>query len=264
MAGRKIIINGSLGPVGRPASVDSDPVRGLVVNESFHGAGLQSLAGKAAAYMAHGVAFSWHLSPVVSTIQATYSGGQLGMPDDAAINWQLLGNDVQESIFKNPFVLQNCNDFPTLSDDVRQWRSLWDQGDTDGANAFINTAIAAVPGEEGALRAIIQMIKNGETHFGVAGYVLKRTHSISNFFSGTIPGDAAAEKLLTTATILGFGLPGPLIAKIGSIAAPPFSAPYDWTWRQLPSQLVTSARNRVEVSTEWQLGLWNTNLYAYA
>lgn len=259
MARRKVIINGTLGAIAHPTEIDFDPVRGLVMRQPTSSAG-NNLAGLAGIYLQQGVAFSWRPSNHISTIVATYSGGQLGMPDNAAINWQLLGNEGQESIFKNPFVMQAMETYPDLADDIKLWRTAWDQGDIDGANNIVATVTTSRPTELSSLNAIIQMLKNGETHFNLGQYVLKRTFSISNFFQGTIPGDENTEKVLNSVD----GVPAVLATKIASIPEPAHSDPYVWGWRQLPSQMVTAATNRIEVSTEWWLALWNKNLYAQA
>jgi len=112
------------------------------------------------------------------------------------------------------------------------------------------------------MSAIINMIKNGETHFNVSQYVLKRSLSISNFFTESLPDESNAGKLILAGSFT--GLPGPIQAKIDTIPAPSVTAPYYWSWRQLPSTMTTTAHNRTDVSTEWWLAAWNNNLYAFA
>jgi hypothetical protein len=61
--------------------------------------------------------------------------------------------------------------------------------------------------------------------------------------------------------ILGFDTPAPIHTKLASIPIPAAHEGYEWSWRQLPSQMITTAHNRVEVSTEWWWEQWSTDLY---
>jgi len=181
------------------------------------------------------------------------------MPDEARINWQLFADEAQQSIFKNPYVMQACNSNPNLRGDIRTWQQLWESGDAAGAAAFA----ATITGDEAIpFNAITSALMQDETHFNVGRFVLKRTLSISNTFTGALPDEENTEKLILTGAFT--GLPGPIQTKINSIQAPPTSSPYLWSWRQTPSTMTTTAHNRTDVSTEWVLAQWNTNFYTVA
>lgn len=181
------------------------------------------------------------------------------MPDNAQPSWQLLGNEIQKSVYESGIALTGLMTYPSLTADVKNYMAAIEQGEFTAADDFRDTLPA---GELTYFDPLIGFLTRGQTHFAQGQYVLKRTISISNFYTGTIPGEDNVEGLLSTAEILSLPLPGPIATKIASIPIPGSHTNYLWSWRQLPSHMVQAANNRVEVSTEWWLEEWSTELYA--
>lgn len=244
-------INGSLAPIKKPTEVDFDPTRGLVVRSDYESAG-DNLGGLANTFLNAGIAFRWKSSGVRSSIEATYSGGTNGLPDEPAQTWQLLANEGQKSIFEG-FVA-----------------SLLDEVTIAGVKSAVSDAqggdFAAYNGLSGAALTLASLAIRGTTHFATGQYALKRTVSVSNFYPGTVllGSEAFSETLIPMAAILNLGIPATITTLLLGIPAPPFQPGYFWSWRQLPSSAVISAYNKTEISTEWWLDQWSTTLYALA
>jgi hypothetical protein len=180
------------------------------------------------------------------------------LPNAAQPNWQLLGNEVQKSIFESGICLAGLAAFPSLIADINKGFGLVQSGDSAGETTFRNTLNSS---EQPYYDALVGFLKRGQTHFAQGQYVLKRSLTISNFFNGTLPGDGNVEALLGMGTVLNLGMPQVIATKLNSIPIPAAHSGYAWSWRQLPSQMVTTAQNRVEVSTEWWFEEWSTLLY---
>ena len=259
----RVIINGTLMPVKRPDEMDYDPVRGLILTKEFHSAG-DNLAGVANLYLNAKTAYHWTRSPVVSKIVATISGGQDGLPDIAPANWQLLCNETQKDLLTSPYALSSIVTYPNLVAHVIHGVTLLQNDSnvdppTTTETTYYNGLDA---GEKPIYYYFTRKIFSGQKSYAIGQYVLRRTFSISNFYAGLVPGDSLAEMVLPMSTILTFDMPAPVLAKLASIPIPVGSyTNYYWGWRQLPSQMTTSAQNRVEVSTEWWLDAWDANLY---
>lgn len=262
----RVIINGTLSQVKRPTEVDFDPVRGVVYTEEFHSAG-DNLGGMANLYYNNRVAYRWKRSPIMSTITATYSGAQAGMPDAPQINWQLLGNEIQKGIFESALALNGIAAGAAATPawnvvaDVKQGFAFIENGDSASeADLF-----ASLPAEEQSFySSLIGFLMRGQTHFAQGQYVLKRSYSVSNFYEQALPGEGNVEKLILMGDIIGLGMPPVMVNKLNSIPIPASHSGYLWSWRQLPSTMTTQAQNRVEVSTEWWFEEWSTTLYPLA
>jgi hypothetical protein len=251
MAIPKVIINGSLEWFRQGVDILHDPVSGMRVRERYLGAG-DNLSGLANYAYQNGINFNWRRSPIVSSVELNYSGGAVGMPDQPQTNWQLLCNEVQESIYLSPFVSSLSDDAVNL---IKQWQAAWDAGDTDGAKSIADSASTAIPAETDQFNIVINLLKRGLTHYSIGQYVAKRTITISLFYNGSLPGEDGVN------TIGGVDAPGIIGTKIASIPTPSTAPGFTWGWRQLPSTMTTTAHNRVEVATEWWLGFWPTALY---
>lgn len=257
----RAIINGSPAPIIRPTEVDSDPVRGLVVNKEFVGAGPDSLAGLATYYYTNRIAYKWHRG-LISTLQPMVSGGQDGIADEAQMNFELLGNEIQKHIFESPVAMSGLATYALLVDHVKAGWKMIEDGDTQGEIEF-GAGLSA--GEGVYYDYLIGKLLRGQTHFAAGQYVVKRSISVSNFYAGSVPGDSLVECVLSTGTLLSgpcSEMPPVMSQAVSAIPARTAHTGYAWGWRQLPSRMVTSAQNRVEHSTEWWLEEWDTSLYS--
>ncbi len=265
----RTIINGTLQTFSPPNGirVHFDPTRGTTVEQDFVCAG-DNLAGWATLLFRENVAFDWVRSPVKSTMRITYSGGVNGIADTAQTNWQVLGNEIQYSVLESSMAKSLQDIAPpvhtdgekfvgaiqalrTAADAIRQN----DQSTADDLRDFIPDAGLELWDE------LLDLLTCGQTNFARGQYVLKRTYSISNFYTGLLPGEDLCESIILTSAILLLGMPPVVAAKINSIPVGLTDDSYLWGWRQLPSTMTTTANNRVEVSTEWWLASWRRSLY---
>src|SRR5262249_42139135 len=144
-----------------------DPVNGLQVAVPWESAG-DNLHGIAQAYQDARVQFDFEPNGKKSTLIAKASGGQIGIPNVAADEWQIHANEIQKELLEHPR-LNYVGD-----DDIRKVR-----------NAVNNP----VPGQdpsfgvnEDLLKVYHLMIK-GTTHFATSQYVLRHTTNVSNDYS---------------------------------------------------------------------------------
>lgn len=260
----KVRINGTLAPVSKPNEVDFDPVRGLIVHSPYESAG-RGLGGLANTFLNAGIAFRWVDSPVKSTLDATYSGGSGGLPDNPQQSWQLLANEGQLDILEGSLALSVEASFPGTIQAIKAAASALESGDLDTVNSITGTVNAGALNTFGTL---LGLIARGTTHFAKGQYALKRTVSISYFFVGNVSfpflNEVFSETLIPPVAMFNLGIPSQLSTIIAGIPAPAFQSGYFWSWRQLPSCAVIGAYNRTEVSTEWWLDNWSTSLYGIA
>jgi hypothetical protein len=210
-------------------------------------------------YINNRIAFKLKRSPVMSTITVTVSGGQGGLADLAQPNWQLLGNENQVGLTDLAFVSQTEVAFPGTYDDAQRFVDARRSGD---AATMTEIQDGQDPAAVTTFDFLVDKLSRGETHIPVGQYVLKRTMSISNFYTGPLDVDGSVESIWSTGEILTLPMPPRMAVKINSIPIPSFPAPYVWGWRQLPSTEVTGAQNRIDVSTEWWLAAYDTRIYA--
>lgn len=254
-----MIINGSLAPILRATDVDFDPVRGLVVVEEWHGPGANCLLGKANWAINNRVGFRWKRAGI-STMTLTYSGGQNGLSDIAQTNYELLGNEIQKSIYESGIALAGLAAWPNLIRDVKLGWNAIESGEPETEQALYDSMAAD---EKTYYDTLIGFLMRGQTHFAQGQYVLKRSISVSNFYTGSAGGEGNVERLVSTGTLLGWcsDMPPFIAAKINTIPGGSAHTNYAWSWRQLPSRIVTGAQNRCELSTEWWFEEWSTLLY---
>lgn len=250
-------ITGGTGIIKKPAEINYDPSRGITYTQPWECAG-DNLGGLANVLIGQGTAFRWVRGGARSELTANASGAQAGLPDNAALNWQLLCNEVQKDVMESPLAMNLEASYPGSLVKVAHRYQTRTSGDPDDA------ADNPTAGSEVSYGELLDMLIHKQTHFATGQFVLRRTYSISNFYAGNLPGDELAERVLSTQEVLTLGMPPVYSQKISSIVSPYIAPGYIWGWRQLPSTMVTAANNRVEVNTEWWLDSWRLSLYPAA
>src|ERR1039458_3863420 len=257
----RVIGVGNFGAISQPTQVDFDPIRGMVTTKEWVGIGPDSLVTLATLLLNNGVAYRLHRG-LVSTLVATYSGGQDGTADKAQPSWQLLGNEIQKHVYETGIALSGLGAYPDLLADVDEAYKAYLAKDSDTVQSISIEIPTGAAGQ--AFEWLMGRLIRGQTNYALGQYVLRRTLSLSNFYTGEIPGEGLAEHLISMGGILDYDMPPVMSQKISSIPILEAHTGYAWTWRQLPSQMVTGAQNRVEVSTEWWWDEWDTVLYQRA
>lgn len=254
---------GDPGMIGQPIEIEYDPVRGVILHESWEGVGDNpAMASWAQIFFREKIGFRWKRSGHISRFEINYSGdaGQASVGDSAQANWQLLGNIVQRSIYKSPFAMAIEAGDPGALAFIRSTYSTLIEEDAESAQ----TAVNALPA--GDIKVMLNYLLQGTTHFDVCQPVLKYSGSISNFYLGDVAtSDTAMLNIWLTADLLSaFAIPPFESRRISQFVAPAAVPRYQWGWLQLGTTLTTDAQNRKSVSTEWVLDQWSTDFYAIA
>jgi hypothetical protein len=260
------IINGTLQPIRKGTRVSYDPSRGQMIVREWEGAG-DNLNGLAYQCAAANMSYELHPGRVRSRLIATATSAP-ELEESIVDSWQLLADEIQKDIKEAPavralhrndlaFVVKNAkkyNDGKTLGDD---WWEFYDD-----AEGLIN------PDHHATIRSLFEALTHGHDVFNISRYVLRHTVNIPADTTKYI-GDSYANYILDTATLLGeissnawrYPCPARLRYKIGSIPAMAATGSLVWGWRKLVSTETAAANNRVDVSQEYQLALWDTLVY---
>lgn len=207
-------------------------------------------------------------------------------------SWQLLGNELQKSIYEHPALLyantlltgttwslpyilryntqgalqaaSNLQPYPpsplpsTYTEDQAVAWDLWNGLGSARGNSSVQPFY----------NVFQDLLIKDQDHYALAQYVLRHTQTVSDQYGGSIT-DANPEFIYTTAQMiaectdgsLSYRLPTRMIAKINSIPAPNPVGGYLWGWRKLPSTEITTANRKVEITTDYCLEQWNIGLY---
>lgn len=118
---------------------------------------------------------------------------------------------------------------------------------------------------------LYERTQKGSADYYTEGYVLRHTTNVSNRYSANI-ADFNINCIYTTAQLLSevqnpslwvYPMPGRLAYKLNALPAPPFQPFYLWGWLKSASSESTSANNRVNIVTEYELAHWSTDEYAF-
>jgi hypothetical protein len=256
----KVIVNGTMSPIAQPIELDYDPVRGLVYIQESISAG-KNCGGLAGFYIANKVQFRMKVGGCKSSITATFSGGQGITPDNPQAHWEVMGNEIQKSIYESALAMTGVELFPSLLKDVRDgWQAI--QSGDSVTEQDLRSSLDT--GELFYYDILIGFLMRGQTHFATGQYVAKLTTSVSNFYGGDF-FIGSSERIWSTSSLLTLGdpfTPSFVASQIISSVIPGDShTGYAWGWRQLPPRAATGAQNRYEVSVEWWFEEWSTELY---
>jgi len=249
----KVIINGTTDPVRQPVETSYDPVRGVTRIDSWESAG-DNLRLLAAAYQAMRIAYTLKPNGVKSTLVATASGPEAGSNEVTTDTWQILANEVQKDLRTLPKCLAID---PTVI-------ALINKGILAG-----QAASEITPALTGDALTLYNRLSQGEDHYSTSEYVLRHTTNVSNTYNVNVSDlnvnmIYATNQLIDEATDRGawaFPMPGRLVYKLLAIPAPDPVDGHLWGWRKLASSEVTAAGNRIEISTEYWLGMKDLFVY---
>jgi len=254
---RQPIINGTLEPKRVSLRSSYDPQRGLTITEEWETAG-DNLNGLATQCREAGKAYDLTSNGRKSRIVITSSNTEGTGFDDIPIDtWQLLGNEVQNSIKHHPNVRSlGSADFLEVIDAVNQWK------DGETPDEFFFT-------DDGYMGLLFRMLIHEAKTYSLGQYVLKHTTNVSNRWDTNV-ADQGVEFIYTTSQLVSeisnpgfwtFPCPGRLISKIQSIEVQNDSEDLIWGWKKGPSTEGTSANNRIDISTEYVLAGWSKLTY---
>jgi len=259
------IIKGTGDIIIKPYEVFFDPRRGVSVRYRYTAAG-----GDAALLSVESVAqlAGWQtrklVSPVLSELEVTSPDAPEGIAEIITDNWQIVGNEVNESAYYAPPMMSAVSlaNRTFIADAIKQGTST-------------DEAVAALGADANGIQFFKELLK-GQDSYAVGQYVLRHTTNCSASSTYNV-SDVNVERLYTTAQLLAEvtngslwiqPLPTRLVTKIGSIysVTPPDAEAgfYLWSWRKLPSTETKTVGNRIEINTDYVLYLWSTLRYYLA
>jgi hypothetical protein len=252
----KPIINGSLQPVRKSVKVSYDPNRGRTITQEWESAG-DNLTGLANTCGQARMAYEYYPGTLRSRLIATATDAQAGIEGMVVDSWQLLANENQKSVLQSPAVLAM---------------------DQDNVSAILHAAdkykngkvITLDPAEYSAAElALYQALTHGQDVYALSQYVLRHTTNVWADSTRNI-ADFGVECIYTTAQLLSearssnlwvYPMPYRLAYKIGEISSMTSVGTLVWGWRKLASTETTAPNNRIDISTEYWLALWDTLFY---
>ena len=264
------IFRGDNTPQEQWSEREFDPQRGYIYYYDFHGLSQAQMITLQNNYSALGISSKIRLEKDTATLSVT-DPTQTYVVD----TWQVLSNDVTNDGLSNPLLLT----YATLSliDCIRQHISEHDPitaFHADAAYVNWNNTTHPTPSIIQIVDGFYSLQQRGSTEYRVAQYVLRHTTNAPNNWGlnvadigpNTIYTPAQLYSEVANPALWAFPLPQRLITKIAyipdqSVVFADGTVIYLWGWLKSPSTEHTSANNRVDIVTEYQLDLWATNYY---
>lgn len=254
-------------PLRESYTREYDPQRGLVyryVYRNISPARMEALQGD---YMRAGVSSTLQIQGDAATLEVSDSSADVTLD-----TWQIGGSEFQKSIWNHPTVLSWCGlnaDLPAML------AALASSSDEKDPSKILNDhQLDLSAGQKAGLLPFMRLARSGSTDYAAdaqgGGYVLRHTTNAPGNWGANV-ADWGVGMIYSTAQLLSevsssyywyVPLPGRLRYKISNIPTPSFIPNnYYWGWRKSRSQESNAAGNRVDITTEYTLELWSTDLY---
>ena len=206
--------------------------------------------------------------PVYRLIISSPDSGSPNLANDYVLEWELLGNDNEKSIFEHPNSralgttvlssikegIKQVEDEPAATASERETAVL---NGIDDLCFDLNVDAAAAD-------ALFALLIKGATSYVTSQYVLRRTQTVSSraqleyTFSNV-------DKIHTSAQVFADGtMPQPVQFAIATIPAPAAQDGYQWGWLKKTPSITQAAGGRFQGTQEWWLDQWTTFLYETA
>ena len=279
----QIIKTGTLGPITKPFQVRFDPRAGQTLHQELTG-GIDELLAVFGLAQAQGASGELDVSPVLSKlswdlpIQGITIDG-FTVADYVFDQWEVETNEVSESVFSDPITqsLVSANDRAVIARAIADGTTLSAGADactSDGVGANWPTPVTTftVPTSGASLQLFNEMLK-AQDAWGPFTYVVRHTSNVNSQSTYNV-SDFNVNCLFTTAQLLSelenrslwtYTIPNRLISKINAI---PVQSPdatenpwYLWSWKKSASREQINAQFRVDIVTEYVLGLWSVIRY---
>lgn len=245
---------GSSFPIPQGFTYDFDPQRGETYHEDHRGISLEQMQAKYGDYVNAGIACRLTYHHGIASLDVEDSSQAFTVD-----TWEIVGNDLSIDIFSNPKING------LISDEQMAAILGFLTEDATPAEAFADPALTSA---SAIVRRYYSMHQRGTTDYRRAQYVLRHTTNAPSRWNSNV-SDVGVEKIYTTAQLLSetqnsglwiYPMPGRLGYKVANI--PTLSAAnYQWGWLKAPSTETTTANNRINITTEYCLELWSTDLY---
>jgi len=257
------IKKGSPFPQGQRYTIDYDPQRGFTYYSDYFGGSQEQLLALQQTMIQNGVACRLELYEDVGTLHVDDSTSQWTID-----SWEIAGSSESVDGLAHPTMLALfAGGLDTNVAKMRQ--ALQDnQSVDDFYNDLVNSGFSPTDAETASNFYILQ--QRGQTAFRQPSYVLRHRTNVSNRWQANV-SDVGVNTIYTPAQLLTevtssgvwiFPLPPRLQFKLAAIPPLAPEAGYLWGWLKSPSVETTAANNRVDITTEYQIGLISLNYYA--
>ncbi len=250
-------VRGSVAPLLQHESRDFDPTHGFLYRYDFRGLSLQQMINLQGDYIRDNIACRLTFRNGVADLEVEDSTQQFTID-----TWQILGNEVQLSILSHPTILAMDLD----NHDLRVLSTAFQNQDQDWDDVYSQMHDI---GNSIVLERFYSLYLRGTTDYQRGQYVLRHTTNAPSIWSQNV-ADTNVDTIYSTAQLLSevqnsglwiFPLPGRLAYKIGAIPVLGPQANYEFGWLKHAATETTAANNRIDISTEYTLELWTTDLY---
>lgn len=254
------IINGTTNPILTATHETYDPQHGIVRTEEWESAG-DNLDGTAKTFRDARIGYQYTYNGRRSklTTNAT-SAKQEEFNQITTDTWQLLATEVARDIKHHPKVQQFTK--AQLQDVLQAVEDFQSGGEPD------------ISGFSEDQTRVYTHIVFGFTSYIATEYVMRHTTSVANVFEenvadegvGSVYSFANLESEITNQQLWTFPCPPRLLQKMDELenaflAGESIPEGFTMGWRKTASTETTAANSRIDISTEYQLGLWSTFLY---
>lgn len=230
-------------------------MRGYTHLIEYKGASQDNMQALQQSYVAAGIACTLKFQFDVATLDVEDTTQQYTID-----TWQIVGEEEHIDIFSHPNALGLMGEAQ-----IDAVRSHLASEDTT-AVAFADPILAPLAG--GVIQRYYSLYKRGTTEYQRGSYVLKHTTNAPNRYAANVSDIGVGQiytpgKLLTEASsgTWAFPIPQRLKFKIGAIPSLGSQANYLWGWLKKASTETNAANNRVDITTDYILELWSTDLY---
>jgi len=194
---------------------------------------------------------------------------------DASLQWtwEIAATEIQRDIKEHPVILAAANDDAgeTALRDVL--KAIKD----DEKLIFVPGMGAQTPAQTVIFERLYKVMLKGQLYFLWPHYVLRFTATVGPAFTGSI-ADEGAFRIYTASQIISEFSAFPMYARtqarlltlqdatpsvIYSAAGVPNVAGYTWGWLKKPMSETQMRDFKIQLCTEWELELWETQLPTY-
>ena len=276
------LVKGNPLPQVRKLRYKQDPQRGWTGYYDYDGADQNAMADLQGDFIAAGCESELTWENDKASLTVTDSSGQFTID-----SWEVVGNNETRDLFSHPqfvnYIVQiESSSTPSyqLGDIVADLRAALESNQT--ATAAFDPGAGNTPENSPNPLAIYAgtvvsdfytRYLQGSTGYKAAQYVLRHKTNVSNRWQVNI-SDIGIDQLYTPAQFFSevtnsglwiFPLPGRLVYKLMAIPDPttPYltSQNFLWSWLKEASTETTAANNRVDITTEYSLDLWDAEIY---
>lgn len=262
------IKTGTLIPLLQSETYQFDPLNGDMLAQvyaNFSPQQMQILAGK---FRKSGTPYQLTIEQERATLITQYTNPAITMD-----SWQVVQTRMATSPLLNPrniAAIDSDNDIKVIGYAVNKGITL--QKAVEEMTADGVTPTPTVPSGAAALR-LFKRMSDGLTSYDEVRYVLQHTTNVSNRYASNV-SDENVRAIYTFSQLFSevqsvnlwvFPLPSRLVYKLQLLNFEPFAPPardnYRWGWLKGASSETSAANNRIDITTEYELGQWSTDEY---